>query len=75
MFKIIFGIMYTAISTGGKVNKLDFLEYQHIKVKLACSEVKNTKTHIKAKHTQIKNLTQWQMKRLTEYCRMADSNG
>jgi len=48
------------------MNKLDFSEYQHLKVKLACSEVKNTKRHIKAKHTQMKNSIQWQMKRLIQ---------
>ena len=57
------------------MNKLDFLEYQHIKVKLACSEVKNTKRYIKAKNTHMKKWTQWQMKRLIEYCTMAGSNG
>jgi hypothetical protein len=37
--------------------------------------VKNTKTHTKAKHAQMKNWTQWQMKRLKKYCTVAGSNG
>jgi len=36
------------------MNKLDFSEYQHIKVKLACSEVKNTDTHKSQTYTNEK---------------------